>query len=312
MKFSVDPWDPSYGTAAEFPDDSTVSVELDVEVDEDDWAPITPRSTPTGRLTVVDGVRRIEARVWVERSGGATPGVCASWAAGSVRCGDGRAELADVEVGRTFAAPGPIEELDAIATPHGVYEPMAAEDGRPEQLWLAVQKAMGRAERRITELAAANSGGLVIVDGPLKGRDHLAGVVGMVKTHHVRYIEGAAGAVLSRLEEGQRTPAFTISGGYTRRSWYVRLPTAGGAGVPMAGVVRCEAPVGVRGGALSELADRTVVEMVRLASEPHKDRRAPQNLYPIAGLEKLLRHRLGDPQLLYRSLRSAAGGLARI
>lgn len=43
-----------------------------------------------------------------------------------------------------------------------------------------------------------------------------------------------------------------------------------------------------------------------MASSPHKDPRAPQNLVPIGGLERELRHRLGDQQLLYRSLRGAA------
>ena len=42
--------------------------------------------------------------------------------------------------------------------------------------------------------------------------------------------------------------------------------------------------------------------MPRYASEPHKDPRAPQNLYPIGGLERELRRRLGDPDLLYRAL----------
>jgi len=44
----------------------------------------------------------------------------------------------------------------------------------------------------------------------------------------------------------------------------------------------------------------------RFASEPHKEPRAPQNLYPIAGLENQLRHQLGDALLLERSLRVAA------
>jgi hypothetical protein len=42
------------------------------------------------------------------------------------------------------------------------------------------------------------------------------------------------------------------------------------------------------------------------ASEPHKDPRAPQNLYPIAGLERALRRRLGDQHVLYRALRRAS------
>jgi len=43
-----------------------------------------------------------------------------------------------------------------------------------------------------------------------------------------------------------------------------------------------------------------------LASVPHKDPRAPQNLVPIGGLERELRHRLGDQHVLYRALRAAA------
>ena len=44
----------------------------------------------------------------------------------------------------------------------------------------------------------------------------------------------------------------------------------------------------------------------RFASAAHKEPRAPQNLTPIAGLEHRLRHLLGDPVLLERSLRLAA------
>jgi hypothetical protein len=44
----------------------------------------------------------------------------------------------------------------------------------------------------------------------------------------------------------------------------------------------------------------------RFASRPHREPRAPQNLYPIAGLEHRLRHLLGDSVLLERSLRLAA------
>ena len=64
-------------------------------------------------------------------------------------------------------------------------------------------------------------------------------------------------------------------------------------------------------------ADLPVAEVIRLAglsqrclgrfaSAAYKDSRAPQNLYPIAGLERELRRRLGDPRLLYRALREAA------
>jgi hypothetical protein len=48
------------------------------------------------------------------------------------------------------------------------------------------------------------------------------------------------------------------------------------------------------------------VTLVRFASTEYKDARAPQNLYPIAGLERELRRRLGEPNMLYRALRRAA------
>ena len=43
----------------------------------------------------------------------------------------------------------------------------------------------------------------------------------------------------------------------------------------------------------------------------HKDPCAPQNLVHIGGLERQLRHRLGDQQLLYRALREAARRAAK-
>jgi hypothetical protein len=54
------------------------------------------------------------------------------------------------------------------------------------------------------------------------------------------------------------------------------------------------------------LANVTQRVLGRFASEEYKDARAPQNLYPIAGLEKHLRHRLGDQAFIYRALRAAA------
>jgi hypothetical protein len=42
-----------------------------------------------------------------------------------------------------------------------------------------------------------------------------------------------------------------------------------------------------------------------VGSEPHIEPRAPQNLVPIAALERDLRHRLGDAGLVLRALRSA-------
>lgn len=59
--------------------------------------------------------------------------------------------------------------------------------------------------------------------------------------------------------------------------------------------------------AVIELADLSQATLVRYASTEYKDARSPQNLYPIAGLERELRRRLGDARYLYRALRVASG-----
>jgi hypothetical protein len=59
-----------------------------------------------------------------------------------------------------------------------------------------------------------------------------------------------------------------------------------------------------------ELADASAGILPRFASLPHWDPRAPQNLVPIAGLEKRLRHLLGDRVLVNRMIRDAARRIA--
>jgi hypothetical protein len=76
--------------------------------------------------------------------------------------------------------------------------------------------------------------------------------------------------------------------------------------VPWSGVVRLECSADLPLPEVARLADLTALLLPPLASVPHKDPRAPQNLVPIGGLERELRHRLGDQQILYRALRAAA------
>ena len=148
---------------------------------------------------------------------------------------------------------------------------------------------------------------LLVVDGPLRGRDRLARAVGYIKTHHTAYLDPELNAVVARLGPGQRTPMFrlTSTGGWSRYTWYLRLPCE--AGAPWAGVVRLECTAELSVASAAALAGRTQVTLARYASAGYKDSRAPQNLYPIAGLERALRRRLGDAGVLYRALRAAAG-----
>ena len=50
------------------------------------------------------------------------------------------------------------------------------------------------------------------------------------------------------------------------------------------------------------LADLSAREIPRFASHAARDPRAPQNLYPVGGLESRLKHLLGDPAVVRRAI----------
>ena len=166
-----------------------------------------------------------------------------------------------------------------------------------------LQVRLGRLEIEVASIAATAE--MVIVDGTLSGRQNVPGAIGYIKSHHVQYLPPELERIVSALEPGQRTPVFLTRTTWSRYSWYLRLP--GGQGHPWAGIVRCEASASLAASEAIRMADMTAATLPRYASEPHKETRAPQNLYPISGLEQALRRRLGDQQLLYRALCKAAG-----
>ena len=104
---------------------------------------------------------------------------------------------------------------------------------------------------------------------------------------------------------GERTPAVP----HRRRAVpLLVVPAAPRAGHPRVVGRRAVRGVGrpARSPTAVARADRVTATLPRFASQPHNDPRAPQNLHPIAGLERELKRRLGDPLLLERALREAA------
>src|ERR1700683_153518 len=317
LTFTVDPWDPGYGQA--FSDrqeepgaglgQSTALLDLDFEIPAAEWQPVDPdpATTVPPAVLFLDGVRRIDARIWVH-GGEMQPvaGIAASIAAGLVVC-DGVARVADVAVERAlFTAAG---EVGDLVTRAGRYVGRAAEGAGLNKLSLAMQQRLAFAEVQLAvayRSQHASDDDLLVVDGPLHGRTHLERTVGYIKTHHASYLPGEQAAVVSALRPGQRTPAFTMGTSWERSSWYLQLP--GTDGVPWSGVVRLECPADLEPKDVTGLADLTALVLPAFASVPHKDPRAPQNLVPIGGLERQLKHRLGDERLLYRALRAAAIG----
>ncbi|GAA2828663.1 hypothetical protein [Nonomuraea rubra] len=237
--------------------------------------------------------------------GGPMPGIAASCAAGIVRCVPGvAAEPVAVEVSRSLFSASPYA-TDIVTTAGGYRARRAARSGM-DDLVLALQSHLAQLEVDLAIRHRAEAGGddLLLVDGPLRGRTHLPRTVGYIKTHHTAYLPAPQAATVSRLRPGTRTPIFLMGTSWRRHAWYVRLPAP--SGTPWAGVVRCEASADLGLDALIQLADSLTHALPPLAGVDYKDPRAPQNLVPIGGLERLLRHRLGDARLLYRALRAAS------
>lgn len=310
MKFAVETWAPEYGISSDESqlEDASTPADISVEVSPQSWRPLDPApgETPTSVL-FVDGVRRIDARVWIAVDDGsaAVAGVCATVAAGAVRCTADSATVVDQQILRGVFAPA-CDEADDIVThlPGVSYTFFPSATGTPEDLYLEIHNAMTSLETDLSRSAATDDAELLVFDGPLRNRSDPRGV-GYVKTQHVQYVPDPQLPVLASLGNGQRTPLFLLGGrGGSRYSWYLRLPAD--RTQPWAGIVRCEInAIGSVADATAR-ADQITALLPRYASEPHKDGRAPQNLYPIAGLEHALRRRLGDPLLIERALRIAA------
>ncbi len=248
-----------------------------------------------------------------EGSASASPALCASYAAGVVRCGGGTAELVaqDVRRGLVTTAAHAVD----VTTPAGRYEVVRApaRPGIPPLQALSVALQAHLAEVEIGTALAARSGpasdDLLVVDGPLRGRQHLPRALGYVKSHRTEYLPAPLGGQVAALASGQRTPVFLLGSSWDRYTWYLRLPCPRGA--PWAGVVRLECSATLTASAAVAMARLSQVTLCRYASAGYKDARAPQNLYPIAGLERQLRRRLGDAAVLYRALRRTAARARR-
>jgi hypothetical protein len=314
VTFSIDPWDPGYGVAygeemnGDALAESSAELVLDLELPADQWRPLAPDAAMTAPDTVLflDGVRRIDARVWVHGADPQpAPGIAASYAAGLV-CLNGSANIADAVVERglfTSAA-----DATGIETRYATYPAWKSAGPGMDKLSLALQQRLAAAEEQLALLFRKenpDTDDLLFVDGPLRGRTHLDRTIGYIKTHHTTYLPQPQAAVVSSLRPGQRTPAFTMGTSWRRNSWYLRLP--GSSPAPWSGVVRLECSAELPVPQVIQLADCSASLLPPLASTPHKDPRAPQNLVPIGGLERELRRRLGDQQLLYRALRAATG-----
>ena len=309
MKVAVESWEPEYGSPVESGEmeEPITPSDLEVELPVGEWNPIAPENDIAQPTTIqfVDGVRRIDAHLWITTDEGITKsGICASYAAGIVRCEAATAKFIDAKIRRAIISTSGAPALD---TPVGYFQPYAAKDDSTDQLTNKLLGQMGDLE---VEVASHNNSGdaIMILDGPLSmGRHRIPGAVGYIKTHRVSYLPSDLTDVVSKLKVGERTPIFLTGTTWSRYSWYVRLPSK--EGHPWSGVVRCEMSSEGEVPKIRHLADQLAAMLPMFASESHKESRAPQNLYPIAALERELHRRLGHFHLIDREIRVACARL---
>jgi hypothetical protein len=296
VRFTVEAWDSDYGAPTD-PElqDASENVDPGVELRAEEWRPLLPETDAAEDVLFIDGVRRVDATLWIERPPD-FPGfaLAATYAAGAVRC-NGRAAIEHSAVERGLFTSAEASDID---TSIGTYEVKATKGTTPEELWLGIQQRMGALEATVTHQAGGAE--LLVVDGPLSHARDIDNAVGYIKTQKVQYLPMELRQVLTSLPAGYRTPLFLTTTSWSRFSWYLRLANHAG---PAGGLVRCEIDADMSPTDAARVATRVSATLPRYASARHKDPRAPQNLYPIGGLERELRHRLGDRELAIRALR---------
>ena len=302
----VDDWSPEYGPSLDAPEERNLSEQVDTTVEIDHWrampGSVSERFT---EAAVVDGVRRVDARLTLmEPFETPIPGLAATFGVGSVLW---RPEEPSCRFGAQGAermvvmGKGRLAQAEGMG---GLRMTVASSQGDQHlDLLEIVQERMRQAEARLAEELAGGAGRLVVADGRLS-YGAPPSVVGYVKSQQAVYLEGLHLPLVGQLEAGERTPVFAIGGKHPRYSWYLNLAEVP-FGSPWAGVARCE--VMAEGGLESavEAADATAAWLPRLASEKHVDPRAPQNLVPIAALERELRKSMGDSRMTERMVREA-------
>jgi hypothetical protein len=303
LKISIESWQPEYGSPIGENDlsESPVSLDLGVEMKPEVWSAVSNEPGIPGKQTIyfIDGVQRIEARAWLQDDGiEPVQGIFVSIAAGIVKAST-KATVEAVNVKRFLFSP---LAPDPLVTRAGTFIPRMAKTSEPKDMYSAIQESLRQLESEVAAGLLKDEDSLMIVDGPLSRHDTGIVAIGYVKTHQRSYLPEAQQRTLVGLKTHQRTPIFQIIDGWNRYSWYLRLP--GPISHPLSCVVRLEA-VGQLDYVI-KIANTSSSLLRHYASVPHKDPRAPQNLFPIGGLEKELKHRLGDSSVISRALKLAA------
>lgn len=306
VRLRLDSWEPDYGVSSALEQEAGEAVSREQLAVEGEWTPRRPQGgAPPAGVAFIDGVRRIEARLFAETEEGVAPAVAGAWGVGVVRLGE--AGVGPLVVGRTLVVGGGLTH-SPLVVPVGShtleYEPVGVAGSGPLDVVQGLQNRMREEEAALARaLLREDRPPLLLLDGPLT---YVAGdqpVVGVIKRQSRAYLPPEASGILGHLQPGERTPLFLIGDQRLERyAWYTRIAAAREIDGVLTGILRLEVATAVGVARAAALADATTVLLPGLASDRVRDPRAPQNLYPVGRLEAVLRHRLGDAGLIRRSI----------
>lgn len=249
-----------------------------------------PVPDPRPQLAFVDGVRQVEAQLYV----GPHFGLAGVLAAGAVTPTPQGLRIEEVRVQRLTIVGGN-GKAELPPQPGGwQWEAHSIEDPGPDAPLQELQRRMREQELELA-LHLTGQGLTVVLDGPLSA-GAAGNLVGYVKTQAQRLLPQDLHDQVGDLPAHHRTTHFTWS---DRTGCYLRLVPPPPGSHPWFGIVRLEtggdpALLHTVGGALQAFAGVS-----------HIDPRAPQNLQAVAGLEKEMRRRCGDRALGTRAVRAA-------
>jgi hypothetical protein len=317
MRITLDPWggDPASQITVPYKIDSadTSVLALDDPIEDRPWAPVVPAPATLPPVTVVvDGVLRSDMTALVAEGEQQALALFGSCATGAVVMNH-HAELVHDRVTRLFIVGGNQASPD-VDVPAGSgrpihYEEYSAPCDTHEKLRATLITAMRKTEASVAEALSAPTS-LILADGNLTFLGGSSCVVGVIKSLHRIYLTGRRAAILEQLRPSERTPLFQIVSGqrcerYQVLTCYLRLAPPQRIEPACAGLVRLEVKASLGVPQAVVLLEQAAVQVCALASHAPKDPRAPQNLIPLGGLERQLRHKLGDPLLVRRGIARA-------
>ncbi len=305
----LDPRPPSYASLAEAALDVEPPGAVTADVECQTWRAIPgPSGLRPPRLAFVDGVQRLEQRISAEGEGLPIPGTIVSYAAGAVTPGH-EPPLGHVSVQRrVLLAKGAQPAAIRLDAHNGCLDYLPEHSAGDDfvSLYRTLNDCRANLEAEVIRRLMLERPELIVVDGRLPDVRH-GPAIGFVKTLQTLYVSDPQHLdCLTGLSAGERSPVFLIERARSAvYSWFVCLANPGPLDLALSGLARLEMDASSARAEVLRMADLTTSILPGYASSPMQDDRAPQNLLPLGQLERELRHRLGDPELLRRLMLEA-------